>query len=214
MRYMIPPLLLLLGFTLVPVMGCGLGNDMEATILFDSADGLEAGDLVLHKGFTIGTVRSVDLKKGEGPARSQVHVRVAFEEEYADLLYHQMLFAVERDRLFGSERHIEVYERAVKHPVLVRDGDLIIGSTQADRYLGWAKDHAMVLLEEAGDFAAQAGLDADALLDAIGAGLEQHLSKEELEDLLTQLESAKEEAGDQAQVLLEQLEAYLKSRSE
>lgn len=214
MRYAKPLLPLLFGLLLVQVLGCGLGNDLEATILFKSAEGLKPGDLVLHKGFTIGAVKAVELMEGERPAESLVHVRVAFEEEYAGLLYHQMLFVVERDKLFSSDRHIEVYERAVKQPVPILDGEFIIGSTQADRYLSWAKDQAAALLEQARALAGQTGFDAGYLLEVINEGLEQRLDSEALKNLLYQLEQAKEEASDQVQTLLDQLAAHLKSQAE
>ena len=116
--------LLTLGGVFLITTGCS-DNDLHATLLYDQNYGLEKGSKIEYEGFEIGEVKEVSLQPRLRGRGGQLHVAVAIDEGYRDMLYHQMQFVVREQE---GRPYVEVRDTDVRRPEPVMAGEYLIGT--------------------------------------------------------------------------------------
>jgi len=200
---------LLLGSVLA---GCGASESFQFTLLFEDMSGLKRGDPVIYKETEIGRVKTVALKQRPEGVGGMAHVTVGIQQQYRDLLYHQMDFTIKSRELLGKDKHILVQDtRQIRHPNprRIAPGDYVVGSRS---FLQVAMDMSRTLVQNLEKAFAQAEGDTRELMQRVSQALAGEMSRHDLDQLIGKLEKQAEKATDNMAEQMQELIARLKSK--
>ena len=200
---------IVLGFGLFMILAlarCDSGEPLHMTILYETSKDLKRGNTVVYKGFEIGTVTSVVLRRRPGGAGGMTHVAVTIKPAYADMLYHQMDFKVDGDR---DNRQIVVTDHDVPSPRPVVEGDLVLGTEGLfDTWMRNFNDFT----DDVGHWLSNQGVDVGSLIDEAEQAIDQNLSAQDIDRVVRDLEQLAEESSEAVADQIDEILAYLKAK--
>ncbi len=113
--------------------GCTPRNG-TITLLLDDRYGLEVGDPVVYRDVTIGQVLSIAIAR-EASTDTRVAVVLLIDGGHFDVLYHEMAFIVQRERMLYAHKMIELRDRNVLARTPILNGDHVHGQARVDLFL-------------------------------------------------------------------------------